>query len=339
MTALTVVKASDETRTTATATADSALSLTLAPNTTYRIFAQVVYAASATCDFRVGLSGGSDITEAALITVGEEPELQTNAAFNGNSRSAIFVLSDVQTGLAKPFEGTGNSTNYTDYTAALPITGIVTTGASGATLSVVWAQWTLSATEPARVLAGSCIVAEPLPANAKRQIIIKQTDESRDDPNADYAADAELAGLQLDANSVYHIEFCAPGYSKSSFATDIYGRLKTDADIVDRHLRYLRHTTRSLTTVSVQPARSHIQGNVTDSLLASWWLFNDQGNNTSYRGMMHCRGTFETGATAGELWFEWRKTNNGGEYGPDVTIFADAFIVLEKISECTFDPT
>lgn len=338
MTTLIVMKSSDETRTSNTALADSELSLTLAPNTTYRIRGQVVYCAAAPCDFRFGLSSGSGIVGAALITFGEDPATSLSDISNSNERSAIFLLDDLQVGRGKPFIGLGDSTTYTTYTMTLPISGVVTTGADGVTLSVVWGQWTLDATNPARVLAGSCLIAEPIPANTKRQIVIKQLDENRDDPAAGYAPDAELVGFQLEANSVYHIEFAAPCYSKATFATNVYGILVTDIDLLDRSLRTLRHTTASLTSVSTQPARGQVVGAVSAGTIHGWPVFNNIGDNTSYRGMMYCCGVLETGETAGELWFEWRKVNNGGEYGPNVTVFKDAFLVVEKISECGFNP-
>lgn len=338
MTVLTVVKTADETRTANTALADSELSLTLAPNTSYRIRGQVVYCATATCDIKIGLSSGSDITGAACIMFSHEPIAELDLSTNADSRSAIVVLSNIQTGLAKPFVGIGDSTTYTTYTTTVPISGVVTTGADGATLSVVWAQNTLSAPNPARVLAGSCLIAEPVPATTKRQIVIKTADEGRADPAADYAPDAELVGITLEANTRYWIELSAACYSKASFATNVYGRLKTDATIADTNIRLLRHTTAPLSSVSTQPSPYIAQGVPSDGCPAYWFVFNNIGNNTAYRGMMHGCGLLETGETGGELWFEWRKINNGGEYGEDVTVFKDAYLIAEKLNSCTFTP-
>lgn len=339
MTTLTVVKTADETRTSNTALADDELVLTLAANTTYRIRGQVVYCAAAAADLKVGLSGGSDITGAAGIILGTRPIQALNLSTENEDRSAVLVLSDIQTGLAKPFEGIGTSSTYTDYTTTLPINAVVTTGGDGATLEVVWAQNTTSATDPARVLAGSCLIAEPIPASSKRQIVIKQTDEGRSDPTADFAEDAALNGLTLAANTRYWVELAVPCYTKSSFATRILGQLCTDAVVVDRCMRSIRHTVASLASVSIQPSLSQTHGAASSELLCSWSVFNNIGNNTAFRGMMYCCGLVETGGTGGELWFEWRKTNNGGEVGPDVTVFADAYLIVEAMNPCSFSPT
>lgn len=166
--------------------------------------------------------------------------------------------------------------------------------------------------------------------------VIKQTDESRDDPTASLTDDAELV-LPLAAGTAYWVECGVLAYAQYDYAARVPCGLRYSGSLLDEQfsMAHIHKYTSSPGYFNTTHTYTNHFTLVADMLADTSTIDNATGtNNTAYRGLAMYRGRITTD-TAGNLSLAWLHFDNGFDPTPGPSkVFAGSFLIATPLNIC-----